>query len=661
MSIVQIESREQLMAALGEAAEIEHNLMCCYLYAMFSLKDSTDEELSDAELVAVRKWRRVILGVALEEMTHLTLVANLTAALGGTPHFGRPNFPVSPGMYPAGVVIELAPFDLDTLDHFIYLERPVASALSDGQGFTASSYRRRVDRSRLMPFGGDYATVGELYAAIGEGLRYLSGTLGADVLFCGDRSLQVRPTDTALPGLVAVACLDSALAALDTIVVQGEGSVTSGDSHFARFQTIRREYQALLEARPSFAPARRAARNPLMRPPIVATGRLHITAEPAASLIDLANASYVQMLRLLLQAWAVPQRPAADKRALLKSGVLMMRALAQIGSRLSQLPASESAPGCTAGVSFATIRALSPLQGGTIERAVLGERNRQLLEAVRRLAAEDHALIAAGEALEAAHALLADIGIGSAAPPPAAMSSPARPAASATASGPAAADPMASPAAAIASDGIERASGTAIDIAFDGKRCIHSRHCVLNLPQVFLANTPGTWIKPDETRPETLVSVAENCPSGAIRYQRHDGGPQEAPPRVNTLHVRENGPLAVRAPIALNGAAIGYRATLCRCGRSSNKPFCDGSHVGAFVASGEPATGDATALAIRDGVLAVDPEPNGPLAVRGNLEICAGTGRTVARVTETRLCRCGGSRNKPFCDSSHLVNGFTAD
>jgi CDGSH-type Zn-finger protein len=79
------------------------------------------------------------------------------------------------------------------------------------------------------------------------------------------------------------------------------------------------------------------------------------------------------------------------------------------------------------------------------------------------------------------------------------------------------------------------------------------------------------------------------------------------------------------------------------------------------VASGEPKTGAAEPLAVRDGPLQFTPLKNGPLQVRGNLEICAGTGRTVARITEAKLCRCGQSRNKPFCDLSHLAAGFVAD
>jgi CDGSH-type Zn-finger protein len=161
---------------------------------------------------------------------------------------------------------------------------------------------------------------------------------------------------------------------------------------------------------------------------------------------------------------------------------------------------------------------------------------------------------------------------------------------------------------------------------------------------------------------ETLVAVAHSCPSGAIRYQRLDGGPQELAPPVNQLRLRENGPYAVHAPLRVAGQDDGLRATLCRCGQSRNKPWCDGSHVAAgFVASGEPPSGAVDALAVRDGPLAVWPQKNGPLKVRGNLEICAGTGRTVARITEAWLCRCGQSKNKPFCDLSHVAAGFEAE
>jgi CDGSH-type Zn-finger protein len=120
--------------------------------------------------------------------------------------------------------------------------------------------------------------------------------------------------------------------------------------------------------------------------------------------------------------------------------------------------------------------------------------------------------------------------------------------------------------------------------------------------------------------------------------------------------------LGVRAQIRLNGELVGMRATLCRCGASKTKPFCDGSHHEIdFKASGEPATRESEPLAARGGVLKVHPETNGPLNVRGNVEICAGTGRTIDRMTSVRLCRCGQSANKPFCDNSHERVGFIAD
>ena len=128
---------------------------------------------------------------------------------------------------------------------------------------------------------------------------------------------------------------------------------------------------------------------------------------------------------------------------------------------------------------------------------------------------------------------------------------------------------------------------------------------------------------------------------------------------MNLIQLCENGPLALRGALTLDGKPIGTRATLCRCGASNNKPFCDGSHKDAgFSATGEPATGDVTPLAKRDGEVAMAPLPNGPLRVAGNLEVLSGTGRTIAKSTELYLCRCGASASKPYCDGSHARVGF---
>lgn len=213
---------------------------------------------------------------------------------------------------------------------------------------------------------------------------------------------------------------------------------------------------------------------------------------------------------------------------------------------------------------------------------------------------------------------------------------------------------------------IEVANGKDATIHFNAQKCIHSRGCVLSHPDVFVPNVTGAWIHPDAQPVDELVRVAQNCPSGAITVVRRSTGntltDSNERPIVNTLRVRENGPLAVEATLLVSGQQqANPRATLCRCGQSKNKPFCDGSHgATAFVATGEPATVTFTAMDVRNGPLDVRPLPNGPLHVVGNLELVSGTGRTCNKLSEAYLCRCGQSKNKPYCDGSHTAAGFEA-
>lgn len=95
-----IEHREALIYMLCEAAELEHAIMCQYLYAAFSLKQHLAEGgMTEAELAAVTRWRRQISHVATQEMLHLALVHNLMSAIGGAPHLGRPNLPAPANHY----------------------------------------------------------------------------------------------------------------------------------------------------------------------------------------------------------------------------------------------------------------------------------------------------------------------------------------------------------------------------------------------------------------------------------------------------------------------------------------------------------------------------------------------------------------------------------
>ncbi len=648
-------SREQLLYWLHEASEIEHHLMCCYLYAAFSLKRD-DTRWSPAQRSAVAGWRRSITAVALEEMTHLALVGNLMNALGAAPNLNRPAFPVDSGPYPEGFVIRLQPFGPETLEHFKFLERPVHEALHDARGFEpARHYHRAVPEGRLSPGPRDYSTVGELYETVMQSLQAFAEAHGEAALFIGDPALQVDAALAPLPGVAAITDLASARAALTTIVTQGEGAgVEHAESHFMRFSRMADELAALSAADPAFEPAWPAATNPVMNAPIQARhDRVHIDHPQNARWLDIGNALYTTSLRCLLQGF-----DAADRRAKgtwLAASFALMRALLPVAQGLAARPAHAGAERPHAGLTFTPLRTLAVLPG---ERAaeVVAERLGQLRERAQALPL----VLVDGETEASWAGVIELLGQQQAAlqalagRPVAVAPPPAVPPATAL-------SPAAPPAAAEPSPPVEGAVGRAITIHFEGRRCIHSRHCVLDAPGVFKANTPGTWIHPDQLPAEALVAVAQSCPSGAIRYERHDGGAAEGPPAVNQLRLRENGPYAVHAPLTVAGQPDGFRATLCRCGASRRKPWCDGSHVDAgFRASGEPPSGAVEPLAVRDGPLVVTPLKDGPLQVAGNLELCAGTGRTVARVTEARLCRCGQSRNKPFCDLSHVAAGFEA-
>ena len=298
------------------------------------------------------------------------------------------------------------------------------------------------------------------------------------------------------------------------------------------------------------------------------------------------------------------QRSTPGQGSWLATSFALMRALAPVAQGLASRPAQDASDLPHGGPTFTPLRTLAALTADTAAQ-VVSERLGQLRERAMALpltlgagetAASWQAVIDLLAQQQAGLLALADL-----------APSAAAPVATNVANAPAAvpADPVPAPAL------VEVVPGKSLTISFEARRCIHSRHCVLDAPTVFKANTPGAWINPDSVAAEILVGVALSCPSGAIRFERHDGGPAEAPPAVNQLRIRENGPYAFHAPLKVAGQPDGYRATLCRCGKSQNKPWCDGSHVAAgFAASGEPPTGAVDLLAMRDGPLNVTPTAN---------------------------------------------------
>jgi CDGSH-type Zn-finger protein/uncharacterized Fe-S cluster protein YjdI len=343
-----------------------------------------------------------------------------------------------------------------------------------------------------------------------------------------------------------------------------------------------------------------------------------------------------------------------------------MRIVTDIGSVLTTLPANASNPDTNAGLTFTVSRQALSYPSPDSCAALLAEKLAALTTRIRMLADVVPSLSGSAAALDQITVEWRRIAALGEATPSALSAAPDAKSPSSVSEPKYAPTEMASQS--VAPPKPEVAVGKDVTIIFDTARCIHARHCVLGEPNVFLANTPGEWIHPDHATPERIAIVANNCPSGAVMYQRNDGGPNEAPPNVNVVRVRENGPLAFHAELSLAGASEAScktRATLCRCGQSKSKPYCDGAHATAgFSASGEPATVPTEPLSIRRGPLSVTPLRDGPLEVCGNLELLAGTGRTINRLAVgnvMKLCRCGGSASKPYCDGTHRMNGFSAD
>ncbi|MEM7416882.1 MAG: (4Fe-4S)-binding protein [Gemmatimonadota bacterium] len=127
-------------------------------------------------------------------------------------------------------------------------------------------------------------------------------------------------------------------------------------------------------------------------------------------------------------------------------------------------------------------------------------------------------------------------------------------------------------------------------VRFDTKRCIHAAECVHGLPAVFDADR-RPWILPDAASADELAAVIEACPSGALTYERRDGGAAEVAADAPTLATVQDGPIYVRGSLHFTDhegrpVETGPRAALCRCGASKNKPFCDNSHIEAGFSDG---------------------------------------------------------------------------
>jgi hypothetical protein len=346
--------RKELTYLLCQAAELEHGLMCEYLYAAFSLRGMAGPGLQDHQLAAVERWRRMIFTIAAEEMLHWAMVQNLLTAVGSAPYVSRPHMPHQAKGYPPGVQVRLLAFGEAALQHFVYLERPEGMEGADAAGFEpAGPVPPPMRPEEVIPRGQDFATVGHLYRSIERGFADLAVKLGEDRLFIGPAFHQADEATFGWPDLRPITSLEGANQAIERIVEQGEGA--RGDwatAHYGRFLAVLGDYQAMREADPGFEPAY----------PVVAAGMravegiepdVYITDPATGECSDLFNAVYELLLQMIARYFAFGHETPGQRKILAQVAVgLMFEAIKPLGLLLARLPAGPGQPGVTAGANF---------------------------------------------------------------------------------------------------------------------------------------------------------------------------------------------------------------------------------------------------------------------------------------------------------------------
>lgn len=352
---LRIESREQLVFLLMQAAELEHGLMCEYLFAQWTLKQSTDERVTARQLELIEAWREAIGGVVMQEMLHLALATNLLTALGAPPHLDRPNFPILSGWYPPGVQIALVPFGERALRHFIYLERPEGMMLEDAEGFRAlDAAEPLTDGRSLMAVQQDFATVGQLYHAIETGFAMLVERDGTAEVFLGSPHTQADAEAFRWPEIISVTDLASVGRAIDAIVEQGEGA--RGDwreAHFGIFSRVLEELRAARVEDPSFEPAREVVPAYVHQVDDADAPVAMITNDLTARVADLFDAAYEATLMALTRYFVHTDESFEQVRTLARTAKrLMAGVLAPLGIIMTALPIGDDLAGPRAGPAF---------------------------------------------------------------------------------------------------------------------------------------------------------------------------------------------------------------------------------------------------------------------------------------------------------------------
>jgi Ferritin-like len=344
--------RQLLASRLTEAAELEHALLCQYLYAFLSLKRTDAEGVTPQQLEPMRRWGASLLLIARQEMEHLGLVSNLLTAIGEAPHLSRPDFPLDPDAYHLDVPCRLEPFGLPALERFILFEMPAEPAPADRARMaalgTAALGTAAPERNSIASL---YAEISKLMAEIDpppppgappvESELFI-GPPGAqyatpEIIPVPIRGVQTPNHPVYDVFLTAVTDLASAQAVVMQIVEEGEGTpVSSPGSHFARFCAMYEKLREQQAADPRFKPARAVVADP--------TEDGAVTVASSLAVRDLFDFSYTTILLLLHRFFARTDESQREIAALQAAVFfpMMTGVLRPVGEVLTQLPAHES-------------------------------------------------------------------------------------------------------------------------------------------------------------------------------------------------------------------------------------------------------------------------------------------------------------------------------
>ena len=642
--------REELLYLLTRASELEHDLACAYLYAGYSLKgDLAEGGLTESELQAVRGWKQKIAHVAVEEMLHLGQVSNLITAVGGAPHFARSNFPLPPSTFPFGIEIALEPVSHALLERLVCYEMPEDGVLSPERAPYYREMGKRVvgdvDRSALIaiqnsvePFDIDFRTVGEFYHKIETAFR----SIPADHLFIGDPVVQANPQYLDLPkDLVQVTDVASACKAIEMIIEQGESPTSEHpDAHFCVFDSMRAEYETLAAAAARegrvFEPTRPLLTNPTTRGFAAEPQTNRVTDPVAAELAGLFNNAYDLMLAMLLRFFAHGGESEKELRLLARGTLrIMASGLRPLGEALAKLPAGPEYPGKNAGPTFGYARSLHLIAHQRSAWIIFLERLYDLAMRLTRLAEETSLPDEVPEAAAALESVAEHL-------------TPFVPREFAMT---------------IRSDADERNSRTTIRPEENGPYIVRNLRKLTNAkgeslpvrPIVALCRCGGSSIKPycDGTHARNGFCSAKSLERKPDRLDRYE---------ARDITVLDN------------------RGTCCHFGN------CTEHLPAVFHDKGEPFVtaggADADAIVdivrhcpsgapefIRDGKRYEGEQReqeiyvarNASYYVHGGIELEGEPLDQGASTEHFALCRCGQSKNKPFCDGSHWYAGFTDD